>query len=158
MKVSKQDIGFVLLQLMLFLAFAYDLESFKIVLPEALFWIGVFLFVSGALIIIVAVSQLNVNLSPFPSPLPGSKLIGKGAYKFIRHPIYTGIFSSFFGYAIISDSGYRILISLVLLLLFYFKTQYEEKQLRFVFPEYEEYKKQTGKFLPTQIFRGFGKR
>lgn len=151
-KVTKQDIGFVGLQFLLFLAFAYDVESIKILFPEIAFWLGVFLFVSGALITVIAVVQLNMNLSPFPSPLPGAKFIGNGIYKFIRHPIYTGLFSAFLGYAIISDSGYRIIISMLLLLLFYFKSKYEEKQLNLVFPQYSEYRKTTGRFFPLFNF------
>lgn len=153
MKVTKQDIGFVGIQFMLFLAFAYDVEFMGILFPVAIFWVGVFLFVSGALITVVAVMQLNMNLSPFPSPLPGAKFISNGLYKFVRHPIYTGLFLSFLGYAIISDSGYRIIISLLLLTFFYFKTQYEEMQLHLAFPEYETYKKRTNRFFPLRIFR-----
>lgn len=153
MKVTKQDIGFVGIQFMLFLAFAYDLEFMRILFPVAIFWLGVILFVSGALITVISVAQLNMNLSPFPSPLPGAKFIGNGLYKLVRHPIYTGLFLAFLGYAIISDSGYRIIISLLLFALFYFKTQYEEKQLHLAFPEYEKYKKRTNRFFPLGIFR-----
>lgn len=119
-----------------------------ILFPVFLFWLGVGLFVLGALITIVAVFQLNVNLSPFPSPLPGSKLIETGVYKFVRHPIYTGLILAFFGYAIISDSGYKLLISTTLFLLFYFKTRYEENMLLAKFPTYLEYKNRTGRFFP----------
>ncbi|WP_417266182.1 methyltransferase family protein [Brumimicrobium sp.] len=75
-------------------------------------------------------------------------LIENGVYKFIRHPIYTGLILSFFGFAIISDSGYRILITAVLFLLFYFKTIYEEKRLIEKFPSYLEYKSRSGRFFP----------
>lgn len=119
-----------------------------ILFPAALFWFGVVIFVLGALITVVAVLQLNINLSPFPSPLPGSKLIENGVYKFVRHPIYTALILAFTGYAIISDSGYRLLISAVLFLLFYFKTRYEERRLIEKFPTYSEYKKQSGRFFP----------
>lgn len=102
----------------------------------------------GALITVVAVLQLNVHLSPFPSPLPGAKLIENGVYGFVRHPIYTGIILAFFGYALICDSGYRLLISAALFVLFYYKSVYEENRLIDVFPKYSEYKTRTGRFFP----------
>lgn len=153
MKVTKQDIVFLGIQILLFLAFSYDLEFMRILFPVAIFWLGVILFVSGALVTMIAVAQLNMNLSPFPSPLLGAKFVGNGLYKFERHPIYSGLFLAFLGYAIISDSGYRILISLLLLAFFYFKTQYEEKRLHLAFPEYEIYRKRTSRFFPLRIFR-----
>lgn len=137
-----------MLQFLLFIAFSFEIDSMAIIFPEVLFWFGVVIFVIGAFITITAALQLNFNLSPFPSPLPGSNLIENGVYKFIRHPIYTGLILSFFGFAIISDSGYRILITAVLFLLFYFKTIYEEKRLIEKFPRYLEYKSRSGRFFP----------
>ncbi len=151
-KVTKHDVGFVGLQFILFLAYAYDVESIRFIFPVFIFWFGVFLFVIGVMITLIAVIQLNMNLSPFPSPLPGAKFIGSGVFKFVRHPIYTGLFMAFLGYAIISDSVYRIIISMILLILFYFKSQYEEKQLNIVFPQYAKYCETTGRFFPIQLF------
>ena len=119
-----------------------------ILFSSILFWFGIVIFVVGGLTTLVAVLQLNVHLSPFPSPLPGSKLIENGIYKYIRHPIYTGIILAFFGFAFISDSGFRLLISTVLFLLFYFKTIYEEKRLIEMFPDYSQYRNRSGRFFP----------
>lgn len=148
MKIPFKDILFVLLQFVLFIAFAFEVGSMRIYFPEFLFWIGVALLVIGAFITLIAVLQLNVHLSPFPSPLPGSKLIVNGIYKSIRHPIYTGILMAFFGLAIIADSGYKLMIAAILFLLFYLKSNYEEKRLIEIFPDYSDYKKRSGRFFP----------
>lgn len=148
MKIPLKDILFVVLQFLLFIAFTFDFESMAIHFPAVLFWFGVAIFILGAFTTVIAVFQLNINLSPFPSPLPGAKLINIGVYKFIRHPIYSGLILAFFGYAIISDSGYRLLISTILFLLFYYKTLYEEKRLIEKFPTYKEYKNRSGRFFP----------
>ncbi len=148
MKIPSKDIIFVALQFLLFIAFTFDVAFMTILFPVVLFWFGVIIFILGALIIIVAVLQLNIHLSPFPSPLPDSKLIQTGVYKFIRHPIYSGLILGFCGYAIISDSGYKLLITFLLFLLFYFKTVYEERLLAEKFSEYSEYKKRSGRFFP----------
>lgn len=148
MIITSKDILFVVLQLALFFLFSFDIHAWRIYFPVFMFWIGVGSLVVGAFIVIVSVLQLNVNLSPFPSPLPKSKLIVSGIYKYIRHPIYTGIFMGFIGFSIIADSGYKLLISAILLLLFYFKSIYEEKRLMLVFPDYDLYRQKTGRFFP----------
>lgn len=148
MIITSKDILFVVLQLALFFLFSFDIHAWRIYFPVFMFWIGVGSLVIGAFIVIGSVLQLNVNLSPFPSPLPKSKLIVSGIYKYIRHPIYTGIFMGFIGFSIIADSGYKLLISAILLLLFYFKSIYEEKRLMLVFPDYDLYRQKTGRFFP----------
>lgn len=148
MKITKQDILFVVLQFVLIAAYVFEIENLKYSFPESVFWIAVVLLITGAFISLVAVLQLHVNLSPFPSPMPGAKLITTGIFKYIRHPIYTGIFLAFFGFSFFYDSVYKLLISIVLLLLFYFKSNYEEKQLIKMFPEYQKYALQTGRFFP----------
>lgn len=148
MKIPLKDIIFVVVQILLIIAFTFEIESMKIIFPGLLFWLGVLLFILGALVTIVAVFYLNINLSPFPSPLPGAKLIETGMYRFARHPIYSGLTLAFFGYAIISDSGYKLFIATCLFLLFYFKSIYEEERLIEQFPNYSEYKNRTGRFFP----------
>ncbi len=148
MIITSKDILFVVLQLALFFLFSFDIHAWRIYFPVFMFWIGVGSLVVGAFIVIGSVLQLNVNLSPFPSPLPKSKLIVSGIYKYIRHPIYTGILMGFIGFSIIADSGYKLLISAILLLLFYFKSIYEEKRLMLVFPDYDLYRQKTGRFFP----------
>ncbi|MCG2419816.1 DUF1295 domain-containing protein [Aequorivita sp. F47161] len=148
MRIPFKDILFVLLQFALFVAFVFEVGAMRIYFPEIVFWIGVGMLGLGALVTTIAVLQLNIHLSPFPSPLPGSKLIVKGVYKFVRHPIYTGIIMAFIGFAIIADSGYKLLVAVILALLFYFKSVYEENRLMEVFTNYSEYKKRSGRFLP----------
>ena len=148
LKIPIRDMFFVVLQFILFVAYAFEINSMRVLFPELLFWIGVGMLFFGGLISVVAVLQLNIHLSPFPSPLPGSKLIQTGVFKYVRHPIYSGIVLAFFGFALIADSGYKLLIALFLLILFYFKSQYEELRLMELFPEYENYKLKSGRFLP----------
>ncbi|MBK5193648.1 MAG: isoprenylcysteine carboxylmethyltransferase family protein, partial [Flavobacteriaceae bacterium] len=81
-----------------------------------------------------------------------SELIITGLYKWIRHPIYSGILLLAFSFALYQNSGFKILISFFMLILFYFKTGYEEKQLSLKFPEYKNYKMNTGRFLPNFKF------
>ncbi|MFN2261406.1 MAG: isoprenylcysteine carboxylmethyltransferase family protein [Psychroflexus sp.] len=141
-----KDFVYVIIQFVLLILFFVDIELFKIEVLLFDFWLYFSLF--GFLIIVIAVLQLNTSLSPFPSPKSDAKLVKTGLFKFIRHPIYTGILISVFSISFWLGSGYRFLISLAILILFYFKTRYEEKKLAEKFTEYEIYQSKTGRFLP----------
>ena len=109
---------------------------------------GLTIAVFGGIIITLALLQLNKNLSPFPTPKESSSLLQSGLYKFIRHPIYTGIILLFSGYSVYQNSVYKLLVSVVLVILFYLKSIYEEERLEQTFPNYKNYKTKTGRFLP----------
>jgi len=96
----------------------------------------------------VALLQLNTKLSPFPSPRNNSVLIENGLFKYIRHPIYTGIILLLFGFGLFFNSFYKISVTLLLFVLFYYKTEYEEDRLSLKFSDYSAYKKKAGRFFP----------
>lgn len=139
---------YVALQILLFFAFLLDVNLFTFEIPLFLEFILVLIGIIGLGLIIIAFFQLNKNLSPFPTPKQYAGLLTRGVFKLIRHPIYTGILFLAFSIAVFQGSGYRLLISFLLLILFHFKTLYEEKKLAEKFPEYEIYKNNTGRFLP----------
>lgn len=144
---SKKDILYVGIQLLLFVAYVFPVRHNSVYLPEWLQNLGLLILTLGLILILVALFQLNTKLSPFPTPVTNSKLITTGAYKIARHPIYTAIMFIGFGYALYQASWFKILITLVLLILFYFKSQYEEKLLIDKFSEYSSYKKKTRRFI-----------
>lgn len=148
MKLQTADITFVLIQFVLFFLFIFDVSQLQLELPYIVTLVGLSIAILGGVIIGIALLQLNKNLSPFPSPKSGSQLIQSGLYKYIRHPIYTGILMLLSGYSFYVTSGYKLLITLLLLILFIFKSRYEENRLALVFKSYSEYKKTTGRFLP----------
>lgn len=144
---SWKDYLFVSIQFLLFGLYAFDfLPPFKI--PQLVKYIGFIFSILGFLIAVLSVLQLNKNLTVFPTPKTDSELITFGMYKFSRHPIYTGLILFTFGYAIFKASLFKVLIALVLLLLFYFKTNYEEQKLLQKFSNYNDYKKKVNRFFP----------
>ena len=148
MKVAVRDIIYVMIQILLLFAFLFDVNLFWFEIPLFLIFLLVFTGIIGLAIIIIAFFQLNKNLSPFPTPKEDASLLTSGVFKWMRHPIYTGILFIIFSTAVFQGSGYRLLISFLILILFHFKSRYEEKKLAEKFPEYEIYKMNTGKFLP----------
>lgn len=144
---SKKDYLYVGVQLVLFFAYIIPVTLTTINLPEWLAYSGLVILVMGLVLGLVALFQLNTKLSPFPTPVPNGKLITTGAYKLARHPIYTAVILAGLGYALYITSWYKIVITLVLLILFYYKSKYEEKLLIKNYSEYMTYKTKTRRFI-----------
>lgn len=148
MKKTVWDYFYVGIQLILFAL--YLIPVIKLDFSTGVFFkiMSVSVITSALVLGLISVSQLNRNLSPFPTPLSGNKLIETGAYKYIRHPIYTSILFFFAGIGVYSGSGYKLIITATLFVLFYFKSKYEEQKLCAVFSDYPNYINRTGRFLP----------
>jgi len=153
MRTKFDDIIYVGIQFMLFAIYLFELKKLRFDLPDIFDFVMLPFMAAGIAIIAISILQLNKNLSPFPSPKENSELITTGLYKWMRHPIYSGILLLAFSFALYQNSGFKIMISFLLLILFYFKTGYEEKQLSLKFPEYKIYKMNTGRFFPKIKFR-----
>jgi len=70
-------------------------------------------------------------------------------YRWIRHPIYTGILIGVIGTAMINGHVRGWLGFVIVWLTFYFKARREERFLRQEFGEgFEEHSRNTGMFLP----------
>lgn len=147
MNIKSKDLLFVSIQFILFAVFTADLD-WSLGFSHWFRILNLIISIIGLLVVILAILQLNKNLSPFPTPKDASVLLENGLYKFIRHPIYSGIILMLTGYSFYKDSWYKLGITLLLLLLFYFKTQYEEQLLQIKFEDYKTYKSKTGKFFP----------
>jgi protein-S-isoprenylcysteine O-methyltransferase Ste14 len=147
LKNPVKDYVFVTVQLLLFVAYVIPLKLSNIFLPEWLHYSGLVILGLSVIFGMVALLQLNTKLSPFPSPVSSGRLLTTGAFRLSRHPIYTALIFAGFGYAIFQTSLYKVVITLMLLILFYYKSVYEEKLLCHKFPEYHGYKKKTRRFI-----------
>jgi protein-S-isoprenylcysteine O-methyltransferase Ste14 len=148
MKLGIKDIAYVGIQFLLFLVYLYDMPFLHFTLSSIVKDIFLAVSLIGIGIALLSMMQLNIHLSPFPSPKKGSKLVQNGLYKFVRHPIYSGVLIALFGYGLYTTSSYRLIISLSLLVLFYYKSKYEEMRLQRNFSDYKSYQKTTGRFFP----------
>ncbi len=148
MKLGVKDIIYVGIQFLLFLAYLYDVPFLHFTLPCIVKEIFLIISLLGIVIAVLSMMQLNIHLSPFPSPKKGSRLVQNGLYKYVRHPIYSGVLIILLGYGLYTTSSYRLIISLSLLVLFYYKSRYEETRLQHTFSDYKSYQKTTGRFFP----------
>ena len=121
---SKKDYVFVGIQLVLFAIYLLPVSLKVFNLPEWLQYLGLVLFGLAIVLGVVALLQINIKLSPFPTPVANGKLITNGVYAIARHPIYSALIFSGLGYAIYQASIFKLLITLLLFILFYLKSKY----------------------------------
>jgi protein-S-isoprenylcysteine O-methyltransferase Ste14 len=112
-------------------------------------WAGLTLTALGVGTSIRARLSLGANWSGVVTLKKEHELIRKGLYRWIRHPIYTGILIGVIGTAMINGHVRGWLGFVIVWLTFYFKARREERFLRQEFGEgFEEHARKTGMFLP----------
>ena len=112
-------------------------------------WAGLGLTALGVGTSIWARLSLGANWSGVVTLKKEHELVRKGLYRWIRHPIYTGILIGFIGTAMIRGHMRGWLGFVIVWLTFYFKARREERFLRQEFGEgFEEHSRNTGMFLP----------
>ena len=115
-------------------------------------WIGTLaggvLFVAGSLLAAAGAVSLGKNLTPLPQPKENGTLIVTGAYRLVRHPIYSGITFMAVGWGLWRTNWPSIGYGLLLFAFFDIKTRREERLLEGKFPEYAAYRRRVRKLLP----------
>jgi protein-S-isoprenylcysteine O-methyltransferase Ste14 len=110
--------------------------------------LGLLLGLLGGLLALVGVVSLGRNLTAVPHPKDDAHLVQTGAYRFVRHPIYSGIILGAFGWAFLVNGTLTFLYAFILFLFFDIKSRREEQWLRQKYPGYETYQKQVKKLIP----------
>ncbi len=139
-------------QFVLFAALALALILFAPGQTPLLRVLGVLLMVSGVIVLALAVmAYRNTNAAlPNVAPTPGehAALVTSGIYARVRHPIYTAVLLGGIGLALAHGHIVVLVVALLLIPFFTFKSLYEERLLRASYPQYEAYMQHTGRFLP----------
>ncbi|NUQ24499.1 MAG: isoprenylcysteine carboxylmethyltransferase family protein [Saprospiraceae bacterium] len=145
---AQKDVVFVVLQFVLFIVYIFRIPAIDIEVTDVLRTIGLYVSIFASVLTLLAFLAINTNLSPFPTPISNGKLIRSGVYKYVRHPIYSGILWASLGFALYSENTFRFIVFLSLLVLFILKARYEESLLQARYPDYADYQKTSGMFLP----------
>lgn len=104
---------------------------------------------AGILFAIAGVRALGRNLTPATTPVRDGTLVMAGIYRWVRHPIYTGVIFGLWGIAWAANGWRAGLATLAVAYLFFDrKSAVEEAKLVRVFPEYPAYRHRVPKLLP----------
>ncbi len=144
----RKEFFFLVVQFLLFATYFIDIQYIEASLPLWLQYALIVPIVVAALVIFFGIFHLNDNLS-YEDPA-GKKVVFvfKGIYNYIRHPVYLGIILGMASYALMVVSIFKLLVTILLTVVFYWKSNYEEKWLLKRYEHFREYKDRTGRFFP----------
>lgn len=140
----------------LFVTVQFALLIVIVVLPPGDAWpvtawldtVGLILEVIGAVVLVVGIVNLGRSLTPLPTPIDHAVLKVGGLYRWVRHPIYTGIMALVVGVTVRSASLAVAAASLALIGWFMLKARWEERHLARRYPDYGAYAARTPRFMP----------
>jgi protein-S-isoprenylcysteine O-methyltransferase Ste14 len=110
--------------------------------------IGWFFITTGAFCGVCGALALGRNLTPFPKPSAGVRLVTSGIYRWIRHPLYTAVGCGTIGWGLLRESLPVLFCAGLLLVLLDRKARREEAHLVKVFPGYQAYARRVKGFIP----------
>lgn len=116
--------------------------------PDWLAVAGRVLQLVGLVVLALALVNLGTSLTALPTPTPHSTLKTTGLYRFVRHPIYTGVLALVLGSAVVSANPWSLACALGLTGWFGWKARWEEARLRRRYPDYAAYAARTPRFVP----------
>jgi protein-S-isoprenylcysteine O-methyltransferase Ste14 len=109
---------------------------------------GTVLVLIGFAIEFASGRALGRSLTPSPIPRDSSELVTAGIYKYLRHPIYTGLMVFGLGATLQSGPTPHVWFLVALVILLNIKARWEERLLLARYPEYKAYMSSTPRFLP----------
>jgi protein-S-isoprenylcysteine O-methyltransferase Ste14 len=114
--------------------------------------LGIAICVAGLLFAVWARLYLGGNWSSSVTVKVGHELIRNGPYRWVRHPIYSGLVLAMLGTAVANRQVRGVIAVILAFLGFTIKSRIEERAMTHTFgPEYEEYSRNTGGILPKLL-------
>lgn len=99
---------------------------------------------------VLAGTSLGRGLTAVPLPNRHARLQTGGLYRFVRHPIYSGLLLATGSVAAASGDRRRLAAFTALAALLTGKASWEERHLVRRFPEYAAYAARTPRFVPRR--------
>lgn len=104
---------------------------------------GIILCAIGLLTMLLAFLSIRGVVQIEPEPKEEGHLISSGIYKYIRHPIYTGMAILVCGLFLRRPALLITIASAAVIIFLIVKTRFEEELLKQKYANYAEYKKHT---------------
>ncbi|MEY2900333.1 MAG: hypothetical protein RL247_499 [Actinomycetota bacterium] len=102
----------------------------------------------GVALVLFAGLRLGPSLTPLPIPKEDGELATGGLYRYVRHPIYSGVLLAALGLVVFGASLTHFLGWFLLFVVLSIKASGEEKMLAKKYSTYNEYSQATGRFVP----------
>ena len=116
------------------------------------FWLGAVLTLAGLLFTVWARVHLGRNWSAMITLKQGHELITSGPYRFVRHPIYSGLLLAFIGTGLARVEWRAVLAIGLAFWAFWRKLRIEEQWMREQFGSaYEEYARRVAALVPLVV-------
>ncbi len=109
---------------------------------------GLGLGLIGGVLALAGVLSLGRSLAVRPHPKEDGEMVAGGAYRVVRHPIYSGLILGAFGWALLWNSLLTLLPAAALFFLLDVKSRREEQWLAEKYPAYPAYQQQVRKLVP----------
>jgi protein-S-isoprenylcysteine O-methyltransferase Ste14 len=110
--------------------------------------VGAVLGIVGLFVGLLSFKALGRNFRVFAAPRRSGTLITSGVYSKVRHPMYTAVIASLAGYALYFGSLWAVPFWLGCTILYIVKAVKEERLLVEHYPEYEDYRRRSWRFIP----------
>jgi protein-S-isoprenylcysteine O-methyltransferase Ste14 len=91
------------------------------------------------------------NFNIRPDPRPGGKLVDRGPYRWIRHPMYTAVIACGVACALVIGTAWGWIGAAALVLVLVVKAAIEERWMLVAHPDYRAYRAGTKRFVPWVI-------
>lgn len=111
-------------------------------------WITVTFTLIAAAMMLWGLFSLRHQLSALPEPKKGAPLIQQGPFRWVRHPVYTGLILWGLGQVLGSLQVHALVFFVGLFITLLFKIQREERLLTAEHADYSDYKKRTKALVP----------
>jgi len=96
----------------------------------------------------IGVVHIREYLTPLPYPVDHNRLVSRGAYGIVRHPLYSSQLLAGLGWTVFQLSVSHLLLLVAAFFFFDYKATTEEGWLVQRHPEYEEYARRVRKLVP----------
>ncbi len=138
------------IQMALFLAFAiaFFIRTPPLFLSGNVRVLGGAVCVLGALLILLGFVSLRAVVQIAPEPRHDGHLVRSGIYRWLRHPMYTGILALIVGLFLRRPTIAVAIVGAAVIAFLVVKTRFEETLLNERYREYSEYRKHTAGILP----------
>jgi protein-S-isoprenylcysteine O-methyltransferase Ste14/rhodanese-related sulfurtransferase len=142
------SVGYITFAVLTLIAAPLELALRPSLASEAQEIVGVVLGLGGLLLGLLSFRALGRNFRVFAAPRRSGTLITTGVYSKVRHPMYTAVIASLAGYALYFGSLWAVPFWLGCTILYIVKAIKEERLLAEHYPEYQDYRRRSWRFIP----------